>query len=250
MKKTDFHPSFLQIIYLIIYVILFAFIIYVPKLISGPFHISEKIIIEEEAIEGSLLAVSFLLNIIMLNLYRGEAQKQRELIRKANEENLATREKFYESSQYIGQLNVQVQEIKAIFNNANKFPVTRNDLKKAFLFFSERVLGIVNTNWVLIRIINSSTQQTLSEQFETRPGYTSNYPHIGNKVIVEKQSCPSFTTVISNPPNAEILSCCILPVGQISDDERVFIQAITNEITMMFILFNYTYQQKLNNGYV
>jgi hypothetical protein len=250
MKKTNFHPSLLQIIYLIIYVILFAFIIYVPKLISGPLHISEKIIIEEEVIEGSLLAVLFLLNILMLYLYRGEAQKQRDLIRKANEERLATREKFYESSRYIGKINVQLQEIKAIFNSYNKFPATRNDLKKAFLFFSERVMGIVNTNWVLFRIINSSTQKTLSEQFETRPGFTSNYPHIGNKVIVEKQSCPSFTTIISNPPNADILSCCILPIGQISDEERVFIQAITNEITMMFVLFNYTYQQKLNNGYI
>lgn len=250
MKKTDFHPSLLQIIYLIIYVILFAFIIYVPKLISGPFHISEKIIIEEEVIEGSLLAILFLLNIIMLNLYNKEASKQRELIRKANEEKVSTREKFYESSRYIGQINVQLQEIKAIFNSANKFPSTRNDLKKAFLFFSERVLGIVNTNWVLIRIINSTTQKTLSEQFETRPGYTSNYPHIGNKVIVEKQSCPSFTTIVSNPPNAEILSCCILPVGHLTDEERVFIEAIINQITMMFILFNYTYQQKLSNGYI
>jgi hypothetical protein len=250
MKKIDYHPSFLQIIYLVTYVILFAFIIYVPKLISGPFHITEKIIIEEEVIEGSLLAVLFLLNIVMLNLYRGEAARQRELIRKAKEEKLEAREKFYESSQYIGQINVQLQEIKAIFSNKNKFPGTKNELKKAFLFFSERVLGIVNTNWVLFRIINCSTQKTVSEQFETRPGYTSNYPHIGNKIIVEQQSCPSFTTIISNPPNVDILSCCILPVGQISSEERVFIQAITNEITIMFILFNYTYQQKLNNGNV
>jgi len=250
MKKIDYHPSFLQIVYLVTYVILFAFIIYVPKLISGPFHISEKIIIEEEVIEGSLLAVLFLLNIVMLNLYRGEATRQRELIRKAKEEKLEAREKFYESSQYIGQINVQLQEIKAIFSNKNKFPGTKNELKKAFLFFSERVLGIVNTNWVLFRIINPSTQKTVSEQFETRPGHTSNYPHIGNKIIVEKQSCPTFTTIISNAPNADILSCCILPVGQISDEERIFIEAITNEITMMFILFNCTYQQKLNKGNV
>ena len=243
MKKFNFHPSLLQIIYLIIYIALFAFITYVPKLITGPFHITEKIIIEEEVIEGSLLAILLIINILMLNLYRNEALRQKELIRKVNDE------KLDESSKYIGQVNVQLQEIKAIFNTDNKFPSTKNDLKKAFLFFSDRVFGIVNTNWVLFRIINSTTQNTISEQFETRQGFPSDYPHIGNKNIVEQQSCPFFTTVISNPPNVDILSCCILPVGQISTEERVFIQAIINEFTMMFVLFNYTYQDKAAKGY-
>jgi len=249
MRKLNFHPSLLQTIYLIIYIALFAFITYVPKLITGPFHITAKIIIEEEVIEASLLAILLIINILMLNLYRNEALRQKELIRKVNDEKKVTKEKLDESFKYIGQVNVQLQEIKAIFNTDNKFPSTKNDLKKAFLFFSDRVFGIVNTNWVLFRIINSTTQNTISEQFETRQGFPSDYPHIGNKNIVEQQSCPFFTTVISNPPNVDILSCCILPVGQISTEERVFIQAIINELTMMFVLFNYTYQDKAAKGY-
>jgi hypothetical protein len=249
MRKLNFHPSLLQIIYLIIYVALFAVIIYVPTLITGPLRVTGKLIIQEELIEGSLLAVLFVINILMLNLYKKEAKKQKKLIQKVKDEKAATKEKLDESSKYIGQLNVQIQEVKAIFNTSNRFPLTKSDLKKAFTFFSDRVFGIVNTNWVLFRIINYSTQKTISEQFETRQGFTSNYPHIGNKKIVEQQSCPSFTTIISNPPNVDILSCCILPVGQISTEERVFIQAIINELTMMFVLFNYTCQDKAARGY-
>lgn len=249
MKKLNFHPSSLQVIYLIIYVILFAFIIYVPKLISGPIRITEKLIIEEEIIEGSLLAILFFLNILILNLYRKEASKQKDQIKKINEDKKATKEKLDDSIKYISQINVQIQEIKSIFNTTIKFPETKNDFKKTFLYFSDRVLGIVNTNWVLFRIINCNTGKTLSEQLETRVGFTTDYPHIGNKTIIETQTCPPFTSINSNPQNSNILCCCILPVDQISNEERVFIQAITNEIAMMFIVFNYSFREKSNKIY-
>ena len=246
MKKLNFHPSSLQIIYLIIYVLLFSFIIYVPKLISGPFRISEKLIIEEEIIEGTLLGILFLLNILILNLYRKEASKQKDQIKKINEDKKAVKEKLDDSIKYIGRINVQIQEIKSIFNNTIRFPETKDDFKKTFFYFSDRVLGIVNTDWVLFRIINCSTRKTVSEQLETRPGFTTSYPHISNKTIIESHVCPPFTTVISNPQNLNILCCCILPVEQISNEELVFIKAITNEISMMFVIFNYSFNNKLN----
>jgi hypothetical protein len=246
MKKLNFHPSALQIIYLIIYMLLFLFIVYVPTLISGPVRITDKLIIEEEIIEGSLLGILLVLNIVTLNLYKKEADKQKEIITKINKDKIETRERLVDSSRYIGQLNVQIQEIKTMFKNNVRFPETKNDFKKSFAFFSERVLGIVNANWVLFRIINCDTLKTIIEQLETRPGYITNYPHIGNKMIVENGVCPPFTSIISSPENSDIISCCILPVDDISNDERILIQAITNEISMMFAIFNYSSQVKIN----
>lgn len=247
MKKLNFHPSSLQIIYLIVYLILFSFIVYVPTLISGPVHITGKFIIAEEITEGALLGILLLVNIVMLNLYRKETDRQKEIIAKMTNDKIEIKEKLVDSSRYIGQLNVQIQEIKTMFRSNIRFPETKNDFRKSFLFFSERVLGIVNTNWVLIRIINCNTWKTISEQFGTRPGYITNYPHIGNKMIVENKSCPPFTSIISNPENSNIISCCILPVDEVNYDERVLIQAITNEITMMFVIFNYASKEKLNS---
>jgi len=66
-------------------------------------------------------------------------------------------------------------------------------------------------------------------------------------MIIEKQSCLPFTTVISNPQNLNTIFCCILPIDQISNDEQVFIQAITNEISMMFVILNSSYDKKANN---
>jgi hypothetical protein len=65
-------------------------------------------------------------------------------------------------------------------------------------------------------------------------------------MIVENGVCPPFTSIISNPENSNIISCCILPVDDITNDERILIQAITNEISMMFAIFNYSSQVKIN----
>ncbi len=101
--------------------------------------------------------------------------------------------------------------------------------------------GIVNSNWVLFRIIDSNTRKTISECFETRQGFSSHYPHISNKMIVENQFMKSYTTVISNPQNLNILVCCALPIDKINSDQLVFIQAIINEIIMLFIILNSSY---------
>jgi hypothetical protein len=207
-------------------------------------HITEKLIIEEETIEGSLLGILFVLSILILNLYKHEVNKHKELINKINIDKKKVEKRLIDSDQYIGMINVQIQEIKSIFNNINKYPESKDDLKKTFRFFGERVLGIVNANWVLFRIINNTNHRTLSEQFETRQGFSFEYPHVSNKMIVEDQSISPFTSVISNPQNLNILVFCIMPVDKISNDQRVFIQAIINEITKLFVILNSSYYKK------
>jgi hypothetical protein len=95
-----------------------------------------------------------------------------------------------------------------------------------------------------IRIIESNTQRTICEHFETRQGSPCNYPHVSNKMIVEKQSISPFTSAISNPQNLNILVTRIIPAEKISNEQRVFIQAIINEITKMFVILNSVYYKK------
>jgi uncharacterized membrane protein (DUF485 family) len=237
-KKSSFHPSFLQIIYLIVYLILFGLIVYTPHLISGPVHITKKLILEEEIIEGFLLGILFLLNILILQLYRNEDAKQKMLISKIKEDKKSAEGKLYDSFRYIGLVNVQLQQIKSIFDSHNNFPETKNDFRKTLLYFGQRVFGIVDANWVLFRIIDCNTERTLYEQFEVRHGFTFGYPHISNKSIVEQHTCSPFTTVISDHPNLNIIICCIIPMDKISNEEKIFINAIVNEITMLFVIMN------------
>jgi hypothetical protein len=223
-------------------------IIVTPILITGSVHITEKFIIDEEIAEVILLGILFSLCILIFTLYKRESSKQEELIKKMKDDKKTTEERLFDSLSYIGKVNVQIEEIKTIFNTTNKYPETKNDFKKTFQFLSERVLGIVNTNWALFRIINTNTQRTISECFETRDGFSCRYPHISNKMIVEKQIVSPFTTIISNSKNLNILVCCTMPIDTINSDQRVFIQAIINEIIMLFIILNSSYYKNGNNG--
>jgi len=240
MKILNRHISSLQILFFVIYVILSSVMILTPVIITGSVHITKKFIIDEDVTEVLLLSILFGVNLLIFKLYRQEGSKQEELISKMNRDKNIAAEKLFDSLSYIGKVNVQIEEIKSIFNTTNTYPGTKNDFKKTARFLSERALSIVNTNWALFRIVSSEDQRTIYECFETRRGFSCDYPHVSNKMIVENQSISPFTTVISNPRNLNFLVFCAMPVDTINNDQRVFIQAIMNEITMLFIILNST----------
>jgi hypothetical protein len=244
MKKINLRPSFLQILYLVIFLILFFFIVYTPTLIKGPVNLTSKLIIEEETVEGSLLFVLFIMGILILNLFRREVARQKEIINRINDEKMKVEGRLTDSEQYIGITNVQIQEIKYIFNSLDKFPETKDDLKKVFHFYGDRVIGITNSEWVLFRIIGRNTQKTICEHFATRHGVPHNYPHVSNKMVIEKQPLKPFNYVISSQKNLNILVSCIVPVDKISNDQQVFIEAIINEITKLYVIQNLSYIRK------
>ncbi len=236
MKKVKFQPSFLQVTYICIYIILFSLIVYVPTLISGPVRISHKLILEESMIEGVLLGILFIVSILLLNLYKKEKARQQDLIQKISSDKRTTEERLTDAFKYIGQINVQIHEIKSIFDKTNLFPKTVNDFRKTLLFYSEQIFGIVSYNWVLIRIIDCRTHKTLREHFQSRLGHEETCPRISNRIIIENHTCFPYTTIISNPAHLNILACCLLPEGELTNEEKVFLQAIANEITMIFVL--------------
>jgi len=123
-------------------------------------------------------------------------------------------------------------------------------LKKAFSFFGDRIIGIVNSDWVLFRIIDITSQKTIGEHFSTRKGYTNGYPHISNKMVIDRQPISQFEYVISSPENLNILVFCIVPIKRINNDQRVFIQAIINEVTKLFVILNSVYYKKGNKIFV
>jgi hypothetical protein len=187
-----------------------------------------------------------ILGIFILNLYKREVSRHKDTIEKINDDKKKVENRLFDSEQYIAILNVQTQEIKSIFNSIDKFPETKDQLKKAFSFFGSRVIGIVNSDWVLFRIIDSNNQRTIFEHFATRPGYSDHYPHVSNKMMIEKQSISPFLYVDSNPKKLNILVFCIIPADKIANDQQIFIQAINNEITKLFVIMNSVYYKKEN----
>jgi hypothetical protein len=242
--KRNLRPSFLQISYLLIFIILFSLIVYTPTLIKGSVNVSPKIIVEEETVEGSLLCILFVMSILILKRYKYEVSKHKVIIKEINGEKKKVEDRLTDSEQYIGITNVQIQEIKYIFNSFDKYPESKEDLKRVFIFFGERALGIVNSKWILFRIIDKKTQHTIYEHLATRQGYSYSHPHVSNKMLIEKQPVFPFLYVSSNTRNINTLVICIVPVDKISNDQQIFIQAIVNEITKLFVIYNSLFYKK------
>ena len=238
MKILNRRIPSLQLLFFVIYVILSSVMVFTPIIITGSVHVTKKFIIDEDVTEVILLGVLFALSLLIFRLYRKEASKQAELIDSIKTDKKKADERLFASLEYIGKVNVQIEQMKSIFETTNAYPETMNEFKRAVHFLSDRVLGIVNTNWVLFRIVNSDTHRTNYECFETREGLVCRYPHVSNKMIVEERSDSPFTAVVSNPHNFNFLVFCAMPVASINNDQRVFIQAIMNEITMLFIILN------------
>jgi hypothetical protein len=202
------------------------------------------LILEEETFEGFLICILFIISILILTLYKREVSRHKEIINKISNEKKIVQDRLSDSEQYIAIMNVQIQEIKSIFNTIDKYPETKEGLKKAFTFFGSRVIGIVNSEWVMFRIIDIKTQRTVCEHFGTREGYANGYPHVSNRMIIEKETILPFSYVISSPKNLNILVSCIMPVDEISNDQQIFIKAIINEITKLFVILNSLYYKK------
>jgi len=198
-------------------------------------------IVEEETIEGTLLGILFIVSVLILNLYKREVTRHKELIFKINKDKQKVENRLYVSDQYIGMINVQIQEINSIYNGIENYPTSKAELKKTFKYFGMKILGIIHSEWTLIRIINCSTLRTIIEHFEKRENVHINYPHISNKMIIENQQTVSYTSIIYHPKNLNIVVFCILPVEKITNDERIFIQAIVDEVTKLYVIINSIY---------
>lgn len=246
MKRLNIN-LLLRTVYLIALVLILITIIISPKLISGSIHFTEEIIVEEEFVEGFVIAILLGLSLLIQRYYKREVDLHKKQLEKINNDKKQTEEKLNDAFSYIGKVNVQIQEIKSIFNKDFKYPKTKTELKKTLHYFSERALGIVNVDWVLIRIIDSVNQKTISEHLKTRGDVTlQEYPHISNKTIIEGQSDSSSTVITSHPENMNIISCCIFPGNNISNEQRNLIEAIVSQIIMLFIIFESTFYKKSN----
>jgi len=200
--------------------------------------LTDQLIIEEEYAEGVLLSILLILSLLLSYLYKHELDHRKNLIQVMKNENKTALKNLVDSFKYIGIVNIQLREMKTIFNTDYLNQETKIDIKKAIIFFSERVLNIVSADWVLFRIIDINTQDTITERFQSRGDAPCQYPHICNKMIVENQISQNSVTIISNRTYFNIVTSCNLPTININKDQHFFINAIVNQLNMLFVVLN------------
>jgi hypothetical protein len=226
------HIRLLERIYLLSLLCLSLFIVFTPYLIKSGISV-----FEEETVEVTTILFLFGVGYVVLILYRKEVAKNRQELVRSQQEKRNLEQQLAEAFKYIGSINVQVGQIKAVFADMDKFPESRKDFKYILHFLADRVLGTVNVDWVLFRIIDTQAMDTLSEHCQTRGEAVLLKHKIGNRDLICSKNLSELTIIASVQGNFNIETLCIMPKTNISQEQNIFVRAVVNQLEMLFVIF-------------
>jgi len=233
MKKNIF---ILKNFYVFLLIIIIVVIILTPLLISDGFSI-----FDEEIVEVIIIALLFAVSSIIYVFYQNELKRNQEALENAEKHRLTLEERLDDAFKHIGQVNVQIQEIRFIFNGLKKYPESKNEFKNILKYFAEKVLGIIAVDWVLFKIIDIENIKTLGEHYQRREGAIFSANKIGNNDLINKISLESYNILCSEQGNLNIKVYCILPKFEIAKQTEIFIKAVLNQLEMLFVIYSSGY---------
>ena len=218
--------------------ILFLIIINVIVIIITPFFNVKFGSFSDEVSETVFISSLFLLMAVLFSFYSREVDKY-----KKQQEELEDR--LRETFKYIGSINLQLEEMKKVFSSVNKYPESKKDIQALFVHTAERILGIINADWVLLKIVDIKSGNNLHEYFISRGNKKIDKIKVENKELLSGEcSFGQCSIVKSNQENFNIKAFCILPVAAKDDNQEFLINSIVNQLEMLFIIFNSLYYKK------
>ncbi len=230
---------FIERTYLLTLISIFLLIVFTPYMIHSGFTV-----FEEQLVEVATILLLFTTGYTVLSLYRREATRNLEKIHRLTKEKGALENRLSDAFKYIGTVNIQIQEIKSVFSSVRKFPENKKDFGYILQFLADRTLSMVNTGWVLFRIIDTQSLNSLGEYSETRGNSVLPRHKISNKALVSSEKLKGFTVLESAQENFYIKTFCIIPEVKLSRENLVFIKAIVNQLEMLFLIFTSIYYRE------
>jgi hypothetical protein len=231
MKKENItQTKYMVIAYMLTLGLLLIVIVATPLIIKGHVSLTKKIILDEDVLEALLIAILLSIAYTVHRAYRKELKKLKKI-------NAGLVKSHTEAFKYIGKVNIQLQELRAIFSAFQGYPETKNEFQRILSSAARNVRGIVRADWILIRIINQNNFRTLTEHWESRAEATCPNVRISNRALVEDETVPSFSIVCSRKNNLALNVVFIIPIETLGREEKILIEAIAGELEKLFIIF-------------
>ena len=235
MKKENItQTKYMIIAYMLTLGLLFIVVVATPLFIRGHVSLTKKIILEEDVLEALLIAILLSLAYTVHRAYRRELEN----LKKSNTGLIKS---HTEAFKYIGKVNIQLQELRAIFSEFQRYPETKSEFQRILSSAARNVQGIVRADWILIRIINQNNFRTLTEHWESRAEATCPNVRISNRALVEGETVSSFSIVCSRKNNLALNVVFIIPIETLGREEKILIEAIAGELEKLFIIFTLQY---------
>ena len=228
----------LKITYLVTIALLLSLVALTPIIIRYHFLLFKKYIIQEDVVEAALIIFLLLIAYFLSAAFKNELNKYRKESYRLSRDNIDLSSRLTKAFKYIGGVNVQLQEIRSVFCELRKYPETARAFKDALALLARKVLGMVNAEWVMIRIICQPNLRTIKEHLEARQPLNFVSKGISNKAIVANQTIDGFSIVASHHDNSMIVVACVLPKESLVEEEKILVEVITYQIEMLYFIFD------------
>lgn len=218
-----------------------AFVAIALLIVFTPLIVSDRILfVEEETAEIIIIFFLFIAGYSIYRFFGRELEKKNQALAVLEKEKGSLEERLDEAFKHIGKVNILVQEIEDIFSQIDKYPENKNDIKRVFDYLAKKVLGIINVEWVILRIVDLSNFNTLREYCDSR-GSTLLLKHqIHNKDLLEMPE-NDYSVIKSDQQNLKIKAFCIFPKKEISNEQEVIIKVIVSQLEMLFLIYSSFY---------
>ena len=200
-------------------------------IIGTPFLVKEGFsIFDEEVVESLMLLFLIGLSLSVFTFYRREIRRK--------EKSLA------QFSRHVGTLNLQIEQIRLLYKDIEECSETLRNLRYAVCKLADRVLGMVNAAWVVLRIIEPESGRTITECARGRGKIDWLPPEISNRKLLETASLDGCTVICSGQDYLHLRTFCVLPVKQITRDQSVLIRVILDNLSMLYVFLTSTHRQE------
>ena len=223
--------------YMVTIALLLSAVVLTPVFITHHLLWTKKYVIQEDVVEAVLIIILLLIAHLLSRVYKKEMRKYRQAARRLSRDNCDLSSKLIDAFKYIGGVNVQIEEIQAIFCGLERYPETEKELRKDLALFARKMLGIVNADWVLIRLIRQSNLRTIKEHLEARKNSIFFIKGISNKAIVASQEIDGYSIVASRRDNSMLTVACVFPKKCLDQEEKILVEAVNYQIEMLYLIF-------------
>ena len=227
----------LRLLFIMTCMLLMICVIATPLLVGSRLFPPETFVLGEDLLESLLIAMLFAIAGAMFALYRREIRSLQRQLGRISGTNVALKDRLTDAFRYIGTVNVQLQQIHAVFADVIRYPENRSEFKRLLGQTASKVLCTVDKNWMLIRIIDRGSLNTRFEHWETRRGATLSVGRISNRAALDTNPLSSVEVVRSHGTNSAATAVCVFPLPRLNWEERVLMEAVAAEVEMIYTVF-------------
>ncbi|NTW22669.1 hypothetical protein HGA34_03995 [Candidatus Falkowbacteria bacterium] len=188
---------------------------------------------------------------IVYSLYRREVAKNLEELEVLKQDKLGLEEKISEAFQYIGQLNVQIEEIRSVFSEVKKYPESKSELKYILDFLADKVLATTDIPWICFKVVEPGVSKLLAEHCKTRgnqQGQSTLRHDVNVRQLIDGTLPEGYTCFDSGHTNLDFRVYCLMPKQDLTKEQKMFIKAIMNQLEMFYLIFTSLSLNKNHDG--